>query len=812
MAGIIATLVGESWVKEEYGQEGRYFMPLYEKVDPAIKKGAQYCRDMAASGFASLIKNRTALPGTAYSYMQLLRSYGQGAQSEDYYINQFKKTQPKNTSVASASGPYDTDGVWTQTAKSNREGLGHINTRVTSPATNIKNGLHGIFSSYDESIYINSIDNDARSEENRKMYEALFEAELAEFTGQMQEEFGVQLASGSNLPEDISLEELEVYRDLGGFKSEWAVAMEEFAKYTEIQSDWDDNIKRKWVDDLFDLNMIAGRCVYDTEINQEQWRYIDPANFVIQYSKDRNFKDSEFAGYFTLEKLSKLVQKGFDSDQLRAAAQKYEHLFGNYQGIRWKELHGGILVDDRLNDFLIPVFHFEWIDCDVERTLKVKNEYGRENNFTIEFDKEVKPVSDYLTKKGVEKSVRSTRIRRTYMCSWIVDTDMVYDYGICPNQARKSTSEPMLSMVAWRGMTTSESQLFGSVIESIIPYLDALQLAWLKHQDALVKSHPGGYGINLRLLQNLEIEGKAISPLDAFEMFWQTGRFPYLDVPIGQNYSGGDVLPLRRIEGNLGELMVQTSQQIHFNLAMIEKITGINPAPLGSTPAEDTPVTTQQMAVSGTNNVLRPFINGMFKAKERLADCSIKRYQLAVRNIQECREKYIRVFGDRSVEVVIDAEREGREYGLYAEARPEAQEVQSLMQAAEEALAPGRDGKTQIDLSQYMYIFEQIRSGGNIKKLTRDLSFMIRKKEEENQKRQQENIQLQIQQQQALEQQKMQNEAQIKQMDTQSQVAIDQNKQQGDMMLQQIKDNAEYEQIILKAKLEKDARSVESRV
>ena len=62
--------------------------------------------------------------------------------------------------------------------------------------------------------------------------------------------------------------------------------------------------------------------------------------------------------------------------------------------------------------------------------------------------------------------------------------------------------------------------IFGSLIESIVTLLDHLQLAWLKYQNNLVKSHPGGYAVELRLLQNLKIGGELIDPLEAYKMFW----------------------------------------------------------------------------------------------------------------------------------------------------------------------------------------------------------------------------------------------------------------------------------------------------
>ena len=801
MASIIAELYEDSKFQADYGTSGKYTMPLHETIDPETKQTPEYCISIAKAAFSLLMRDRSALPGSAYKYIQVLRDYGTGNQAEDYYINLYQKQSPTGNQAPPQGVDYGSDGVWTQTPQGKREGMENLNTQIVSPVLNIKNALHGIFT-YDESIFVNSLDNNSIEAEEKQMYGALFDAENLDFFKAFQQQYGIDLSGVENLPGDVTLDELMVYKDMGGYRSEWCEAMEVIIKHTELSSKWADTIKRKWVDDIFDLNIISGRCEYDSETGEERWRYSNPANVVLQYSTSRDYDDSEYGGEFVLEKLSKLIQKGFPRDKLMAAARRYEFFFGNYRGINWKDLEGGNLFDDRLQDYLIPVFHFFWIDCDVKKKLKVKNEYDREVNYDIEFDKEVKPLSDYRKKKGIEQEEISTRIRRTYQCAWIVDSDLSYNNGICPNQGRKSRKEPIVPVFMWRGITTNDNMLFGSVIESIIPFLDNLQLAWLKYQDALIKSNPGGYLINLRLLQNLEMGGKKIDPIQAFEMFWKTGRMPYADVPLGERYSGGSVLPMTRIDGDMGQLMSITSNEIHFNMSMIERLTGISAAPLGQTPDKDQPVTSTKMAAMGTNNVIRPMFNAIFKMKERLADLTAKRVQLLIRSNPQSRSAYERIVGARSVEIIKSMEREGSEYGMYMDARPSEEEIQQIMIGAEEALTPGRDGKVDINLSQYMYIIEQMRSGGNVKKLSRDLAFMIRRNEQAAQQAHQASIKAQTQQQAQMKQSEAQLDLVKEKSKAVSQIAIDDNQAKNEGKLKQLESNLKFKEGLYKQKQE----------
>lgn len=801
---IIAQLGNDDRLRSTYGVSNKYNVPLFEETDPALKELPEYCLRMAEAGFSQLMKNRNALPLYAYNYIQVLRDYGSGNQDEAYYLNMFRDNLSKNSTM---TVPYDTDGNWTKSKEGERQGLDNLNTKIVSVATNLKNAINGIFSSYDEDIYINCIDSNSAKEEDLRMFGALFDAEMSDFTDLMESQYGIPLNPIPSLPKGVNINELLIYKDFGGFKSAYATAAEETTKYMLKMSDWDGTIKRKWTDDLIDLNIIVGRATYDPEKEIEVIEYVDPANFTIQYSQDNGFNDAEYCGYFTLEKISKLDQLGFSREKLINAAKRYQDYWSNPKGTKWNN----VTYDDRIANFQVPVFHYNWIDVDVLRHIKITDEYERSNIYEIPFAKEIKPLNDYRAKKGIKQEVLETRVRRCYECSWVPDTDMVYKYGRSVNQPRKNKKNPILNFFVWRGITTNPNMMFGSITESVLPFYDNLQMSFLKYQDSLMKSHPGGYGINIKLLQNLQVDGVDISPFEAFEMFWKTGRFPYMDVAMGENYSGGDVIPIRKIEGNMGELLAIISNEIQFNLRMIERVTGINPAPLGQTPDKDAPVSSMNMAVMGTNNVLRPLIMGMYKLKERLADCSLRRAQLQIRNNEKARKAYGMIIGDFNIDLLKEAEHIGVEYGLFPESRPTDKEINALMQTAQAALTPGRDGNSQIDMSQYSFILEQIRSGGNLKKLTRDLAFLIQKNEEKIRRRQQQNIQLQVEQQTKLEQQKAQNELQVgqqnlqkdiylKKADTEKEIMVGNNNAKNQAMIKQMEANMEFKKMLYQMK------------
>lgn len=776
---IISELRSASSITDKY-KTANYRFPAYEKIDPKLKTQPEYCLKVVRAGFSSLMRDKTALPCNYYNYIQKLRDYGTGNQDRQYYLNKIKEINVTGSTQTSDLG------------NTKRKGLSGLNDKIVSIATNLKNAIHGMLENYEEDIYVNAIDNESGVEEEKAMIEALFDIEKQSFTKRLEDQYKLPLTTPQEFPEGTSLEELELYRELGGFKTFWAESMEELIKYIEKTSKWDRVLKRKFIDDAIDLNFIAARNYYDSSSGEEKWGYIDIANFCIQYSEDNFFNDSEYGGVFTLEKISTLIELGFDSDKLIAAAKHYGGLFDN-PNVTWKK-HD---LNNEVFSFKIPVFHFSWIDVDVKNEFKLTNEFKKTFIHELKFGESLRPLSDYKKKKGIEQEPMITRVKKCYQCSWVVDTDMIYEYGAKPNQAKAE-----LPFFAWKGITTNKNMMFGSITESIIPFLDQLHMGWLKYQDALAKSHPGGYAFNIRLLQNLQMGGKKIDPLDAYKMFWDTGRFPYMDTPIGENYKGGAVLPITKIEGNTGELLAVFEREIQFIIAMIEKLTGITAVAMGATPDANTAVSIQKMASVGTNNVIRPLINGIFELKELLADRTAKDVPLLLRNIPKVRKAYSKIIGKKSVEVILKAEKKSVEYGMYMEARPDDESKKRLIDMVEVALQRGRDGEASIDIAQASYILERIENGGNHKKLQKQIGFMIEKAKEEAFKQKRAIIAEQSQQQTAQKQAEQQGKMQEKQIDFQMEKELKDIDFQNELRLKQAEANVNYKQKLIDKKLE----------
>jgi predicted Holliday junction resolvase-like endonuclease len=422
----------------------------------------------------------------------------------------------------------------------------------------------------------------------------------------------------------------------------------------------------------------------------------------------------------------------------------------------------------------------EWIDSDTKRHLHYTNVWGKKRIIELDYNEEVKELSKKQVSRGASQEVKNISKRLVYQASLIIDTDIVYDNGLAPNQSRWSKKEPMLSFFAVRGIKTNDEVVFGSITEAIIPFYDGFVLAWKRFQNSLSNVIDQGYAINLRLLANMKMGGKDLSEDEAIKMFKRSGLLPYMDMAPGIQYRGGDVLPIHEIQGGLGTRLLETVQLMEFNLNMISEITGISPVILGQTPEKDLPVRTMQQQLQGTNNSIRPIINNIFTLKEELASASSIRIQTAVKYDKEAFDNYCKVVGRQDMGKIKEGIGLGVDYGIRMDTRPSQEEKQRILEAAQAALQRGRDGEAQIDLDVYLYIEEQIMGDCNLKEMRQKLRFVIRKEKELAQAAKDRNIQLQGQINAQVQQQKdeamlksKQMDVQLKQQENQQQIAVE---------------------------------------
>ena len=743
-------------------------------IPPEQKTSRKYTKAVGEAIIQRYLKDGTSMSSSTGSMFQDLRAYGVGQQPEDKYKRYLQGVQQDKSTGAVI--PSDTDGAWTQNKTQERKGWMNVLWDILSPAQMIRDMIHGLFDDIDFDIIADAVDADSGAEEENEKWKLWVNTRsfVAQRLLAARAMAGVPVEKPDFIPENI--EELEMFKDAGGFKMVYAMEMEKLLRHTSDISEWMD-LKAKIIDDVIDLNRAFVKGDYDSHTKKIKWRYVDPEFVVMQYSKYRDFRDSEYGGEFVDMKISDLreqmLNEGYSEKEIREVAKKYVGVYGNPSNWEkydtYKDGRGGY------DNFTAVVFDFEWIDSDVEKKIKYTNKYGKIRMLPYKDGQDL----------GKREELNKTTTRFLYKGAWIMGTDYAFDYGKSYYQPRPRPNEIELT---YKGFVIPGSPLTAR----LKPIYDNIQIGWIKYQNAMAQQFESGYTIDWRMLQNISDGDKKFSPQSILKMWKETGILLFMSRPIGQPYQGGASAPVHRLEGGMGNTLNEAMGRIQLQFTLIEKMTGFSPVALGATPYPDAPVTTTERSLQATHSSMKPMIRGLFNLKNQLAKSTSSRIQQMLKYDKESAAEYEKVIGMGGIQAIMTAQSTAAEYGIRLQARPTLQEKTSLLRAAEISLQPGRDGNPGISYDDYTYIVERLHAGGNIKEIRLYLNQAKKRMEKKSFQEKQILIKQQTDNALQISQDAMKKAAMVENMKTQGQIAVDNNKGAIDLRLKMMEINGDY--------------------
>lgn len=733
----------------EYGFPNR-------SIDPK-KKGKDYCRQWSEGVYSLFLRGKTAWGFSMYDKFQQDRDYSNGLQDIEQY---------KTWLLGESDTDSTTNGTWdslplTRTAK--REGWYNVLWDNISPAPKIMNSLHGMFDKIDFNLYVDTIDNKSKKIAEDKALVKLFESQNLEWQNEYKKKAGLPIDEDVFFPK--SIEEFNMYRAKGGYKLNVSIAMQKLLRYSFDISKWDTVSRKKVIDDLICLGYGAMRDYFDSEDNKWKCKWIDPARLVIQHSQEYDYSDSEYGGYFSEWTISNLRHKLPEIEEEKWKELAHDNLgrYGNPSS-DWGSFYSDLDPASGTygyDNFKIPVFEAEWIDTDTHKRLHYKSKYGRKSIIPLDYDSEVKPLTESQKKAGASQEVKSVCKRQPYQCSWVVGTEYVFDYGPIKMAAREGYSKPQLTFHV-------EQLLQPSIIRRLRPILDQIVLIWLRHQNSMAKMIERGYAVNMTMLGNVMVGGKKLDASDVFKMWTQTGILPYTYTASTGMYTGGVATPVTAMEGGMGSRIQETAEALQMQFRMIEEIIGINPVSLGSSPDPKAPVSTTDAALQATSNVLKPIMDACFEIKESVGTAMMRRIQLGIRNSQRIRDGYSGVISEIDMEALRGMEKEGVQYGLTLRAKPDSKARALFAEYISLALQNTREQRPGIDIPDAIYFNSRLDNGADIMELDEELRYVIAKNKEQARREQLENIEAQGQQNMQLKQIEQQNALQLQQSEAKS--------------------------------------------
>jgi hypothetical protein len=534
----------------------------------------------------------------------------------------------------------------------------------------------------------------------------------------------------------MNAKELELYAMSGGFKVPYSSNMEQLLKHTFEISKWDKEIGEKILKDLISIRYALVREYYDAEEKRVKVKYVDPRYGGIQYSRDFSFDDSEYGYELEEWPISKARQKfGLTQEEAASLAYAYAGEYGNPSVNDWNnhgyydEITGSLGFDF----YRIPAFRCEFIDIDNEKYYKHTTKNGKI------FNKKLKSKSP----EGLE--VYDNKIRYVREATWIVGTNYFTDFGKVQYQVRNNPKKPVLS---YKGIRLGVPALF----QQIRPFLNGLNLAWWKTQQAISIAISNGIAVDVGALKNIAIgKDKSWDVTRVLQYYRQQAILLHKKSNPMNLGSGGGGSPVTQLTTRMHENIAAQFDIMDRFMASIEAISGINLVSTGSSPEPRTGKFNMQVALQGSNQIIGSIIRATTELQADISTNVVYRIRSLSRTNKSIQKSYAEVIGETKMHTVMEAEKSNVQYGISIEARDISEMksfIEEVLSASIKGSASGDGGL--LDVSEVILIRDMMEQRQNMRMISLTLGFMLRKKGKERELNKMQAIQLQGQENQKL--------------------------------------------------------------
>jgi hypothetical protein len=667
---------------------GAYTNPIDDITDKigdknwAIKKGEWL--------IAEYQQGRTVIANSRREQIRTARLYGQGMQPNEKYkdlLTPWNKTKTKRVSAMNIS--WDIFPIFTK----------------------FRNKILGMFDGQDYTPSASAIDENSYGLKEDFKVRSVLRAQQAEFLALFKAMSGAQgMEEGISSP---TLDDANFWQDMGAFKLKWEVGMEKLLNWSQKLSNWE-RIKKMLLEDLIDCGFCVVKDFTDPHTQYAKGEYVDIEWWVGFESRRNDGYYLSAAGEFKWYTLAQLKDKGLSDDQLIEAGGRYASVNANnnYQAFDGRYNH------DQHADYKVCVFEYEFESVDTKIYTVRRGVDGIERAYR-------EPTGKGNAKMRKNRWYRASLIPGTkILIDFDYQRDVVYD---------EETPRCSYSYAKYgdRGIT-----------ESCIATIDELQLIIYKLRHAEMKAKPSGISIEMTSLSGITLNKEKMQAIDMIRLYNRDGNIIYR---IPRDKSGlpiqGIGNPLTELKGGIGPLLQELMQSLELRIEFLRQITGVNAIVDASTPNPNALVGTSEIAAASTNDVLKPLIGAYREVKKDWANNTAIRWQ-CIAMFNNSVKGFVQAIGAPAAEYVSAAkEIIDAKFGISFEMIISAETRNKIEQAALVSMQAQKQGMPGISMSDYFYILREL-DAGNIKLAQAYLGYREKKQYEEQQKLQQQNMEM----------------------------------------------------------------------
>lgn len=637
---------------------------------PKEEKGAEWHLRYAKAILSLYYRNRGAIMFSEVEDIIKNRKYAIGQQDITRIKNQFNLgSEPE---AINASTPYS--------AESARKGMANVNWEVVSEIPKLLSIITGIALKEKTTIGVYAADERSTTEKQKRKWDIWLASEANKVVrelgvGEMEEQVEFQAES---------VEELEMFASLGGVKMAIEVNLQKAISMVFRDSNWDEELVRKIIFELFANNMAATKDYVDID-GRVKTRIVDIAKAIYEYSPTYNYTDMQFAGEVVMRSIKEIrLMTDIPEQELYTIARTsadFSILASNISTDYTRPNADGSYLYD---SFRIPVLECEFLNtnCDFYKTKTDKR--GIERTFKEDY------IKNFDESKG--KAIKRISELTVQKCSYIIGTEHIYDWGEVMAGAPGEKPRLSFNFVRIEGP---------SMVNRLIPLADAYYLNWVKFQNALAMAPPAGLAYEWDSISNMMLGGGKLKPRDFFRMRMQGGNVPYKSSdPFGRPTGH---LPFQELEGGIGRQFDEFFRSFELFDALTQRITGFTDIAAAVSPGERQGKAVTEMSYEATINALFPILNRVATIKKMVAETSGYTIQAIARSVGY--ETYYQIFGENTIEILNLGKEEGMaRIGITMIPIPTTAARSGVLEAAQIAMQSGKNGVPLITMADYLFI------------------------------------------------------------------------------------------------------------
>jgi hypothetical protein len=405
-----------------------------------------------------------------------------------------------------------------------------------------------------------------------------------------------------------------------GYKHNSAIELEKTIKKVFTQNRINGAIFPMVRKDLLDIGAGITKDYVDKANGVTKVRRVRPENFGVSACVNEDFSDATHffeIVYYTPGELKKALPN-LSEHEFQTLVDSNRTVISKTRWMGDDEPYG---KTTGLSDYRIPVLDFEYKSIDRAVYQVESGEFG--------YPHITRASWQHQYKKKFKDKIDISDSTQWYKAKWVIGTQHVFEYG--PVEHQKRNNDKLWDAIS--SFTAYAPELLNmetwSIVDSLVPIVDRIMIAWYKLQNVIAKARPRGILIELSSLESVDLgSGGPSTPMGVLDFYEQTGNLLYRRQNLSGDYANGR--PIEELNNGIGAEAQEWFNIIREYFQMIRDLIGFNDITDASTPNAKTLKSVAEMAQISTSNAVNHLLRAERSIYERLSESVCIRSQDAI--------------------------------------------------------------------------------------------------------------------------------------------------------------------------------------